>query len=829
MNLSFNKLMPHLAAIVVFLVLSMAYFSPQLQGKKVQQGDVMQYLGMSQEVREFKEQTGETSLWTNSMFGGMPTYQINTVSAGNMLKQVEKIGRLGIKPPIGQFFLIMVCFYVLMIVMGVNPWLGLIASVAFAFSTNNMTLYEAGHETKLRTITYFPLVVAGMLLAFRKQSYIWGGLLFAFGLGLNIMSNHVQMTYYLFLTLIFYGIARLVLAIKDKTYEHFLKATAALVVGGLLALGSASSNLWITYEYSKDTMRGEPILAKEAGEEVESSSETEGLDWDYAMEWSNSTLDVFASFIPGVAGGGTQELVDASSATYKDLTRKGYRVPNPLPAPLYWGDLIFTSGPMYFGAIVLFLFLIGAVLVKGPVKWWLLIGTLFTILLSMGRNFELLNRFMFEYVPLFNKFRTPNSVLSVTSFLMPLLGALGVNEIIKGKVDAREAMRALYIAAGICGAMALFFLILGPSFFSFTHPNDAEPFSQSALIADRKALMQDDSLRALILFALAAGLVWAYIKEKINQPILLAGLAALTLFDLWTVDRRYLDADSFVRNSEYQASFQPSPADEQILQDPDPYYRVYDLTGNPFTSTTASYFHKSLGGYHAAKLQRYQDIIDRHLIKGNQAVVDMLNTKYVIITGQDKQPQAQMNPGALGNAWFVGDVRIVDSANEEIDALNNFDPARQAIVNREFEDYVSGLNSDTTGTIELTEYKPNHLTFQSTANSESLVVFSDIWYGPDKGWQAYVDGQPVDHIRVNYLLRGMKIPAGQHKIEFDFDPGTFKVGKLLSTIFSLLILLGLLGYAYYYFRNQPDNPEAEDEGSRKKKKVKGTRSKGKKK
>ncbi|GJM36037.1 MAG: membrane protein [Saprospiraceae bacterium] len=802
MNLSFKKILPHLVALATFMILSMAYFSPQLDGKKVQQGDVMQYLGMSQEVREYKEKTGETSLWTNAMFGGMPTYQINTVSAGNMLKKVEAIGRLGIKPPIGQFFLMMACFYVLMLVLGVNPWLGLIASVAFAFTTNNMTLYEAGHETKLRTITYFPLVAAGMLLAFRKK-YLAGGLLFAFGLGLNIMSNHVQMTYYLFLTLLFFGFAQLFVAIKRKELEHFLKATAALVVGGVLALGSAASNLWITYEYSKDTMRGQPILEVQKGDEIQSSSETKGLDWDYAMEWSNNWVDVFASFIPGVAGGGSQEPVDATSATYRDLTSKGYRVPTPLPAPLYWGDLRFTSGPMYFGALILLLFLMGAILVKGPIKWWLVLGTAFTILVSMGRNMEILNGFLFEYVPLFNKFRTPNSVLSITSFLMPLLGALGLSKILQGKVDKKQALQALYIAGGICGAIALFFLVIGPSTLSFTNASDGPPFDANALIADRKALMQSDAFRALVLFALGTGLIWAYLQDKLKQPILLGGLAVLILFDLWTVDRRYLDADSFVRNTEYQSAFSPSPVDQQILQDSDPNYRVYDITGNPFISASTSYFHKSIGGYHAAKLQRYQDIIDRHLIRGNQAVLDMLNAKYIIIKGQDDKPQAQINQGALGNAWFVSQITLVDSANEEIDALTNFTPEEEAIVHQEFQDYVGTLNPDGSGTIQLTDYKPNHLTYQSNTDDEGFAVFSEIWYGPNKGWQAYIDGQPVDHIRADYVLRAMKIPAGQHKIEFIFDPQTFKKGTMVSTIFSLMILLGLIGYAVFYFRKNP--------------------------
>lgn len=811
MNAIIRRAIPHLAAVAVFLLACAFYFSPQLQGKVPEQGDIIQYRGMSQEAREFYEKTGERTLWTNAMFGGMPTYQINTVSEGNNLKLLDRIGTLGIEPPIGRFFIAMLSFYILMAVLGVNPWLGAIGALAFGLTTNNLILYEAGHETKLKAIAYLPLATAGMLLTFRKR-YLAGGILFALGLGLDIMANHVQMTYYFFLTLLIFAVAQLIFEIRKGEYLHLAKAVGVLLVGGLLAVGAAASNLWITYEYSKDTMRGEPILEKQG--EAASSSETDGLDWDYAMQWSNASIDLFASFIPGVAGGGSQEPVGAKSAVVQDLRRKGARIPDDFAAPLYWGGLPFTSGPIYFGAVMCFLFFIGLTLVKGPVKWWLGLGALLTLLLSMGKNLEWFNRIFFDYFPLYNKFRTPNSILSVTAFLVPALGVLALHKVVNGKVSKAEALRSLYIAGGIAGAICLFFALLGPSMFGFANPGDARyqqaGYDLGAIMADRKALMRSDAWRTLFLALLSGGLIWAYLNEKLKLPLLLAGLGVLTLFDQWTVGRRYLDNSFFVDPAQYQANFQPRPADEQILQDKDPNYRVFDATESTFTSTRASYFHKSLGGYHAAKLQRYQDLIDRHLSKGNQQVFDMLNTRYFIVNGQDGNPAVRRNGAALGNAWFIDTFRIVATANEEIDALQDFNAGREAVVHQEFNSYIEGFRPVKSGSISLTDYKPNHLTYQSESDSEQFAVFSEIWYGPGKGWQAYIDGQPAEHIRVNYLLRGMRVPAGSHTIEFRFDPQSFKRGKLASQIFSSIILLGFLGFVgykgYQLYQNPPEEP-----------------------
>lgn len=799
MNAFTKKVLPHIAALLIFLLAAAIYFMPQLQGKKILQSDIVQYSGMSREIKDFKKQTGETTLWTNSMFAGMPTYQIDRVTAGNNLSFVSKVYRLWINPPIGRFLGAMISFYILMLVLGSNFWVSLFGAIGFGFSINNLLLFEAGHMTKLVVISYLPLIASGVVLAFRRQ-FLMGAALFALGMGFALYGNHPQMLYYFFLTLIILGIAQLNKDIKEGNLNPFLKSVLFLFVAGVIGLGSASSNLLTTYEYSKDTMRGKPILEIADNGQPKSSSETDGLDWEYAMQWSNGTLDCFASFIPGLVGGGSQEPVDASSASFKSLRNQGYNVREPFAAPLYWGKLPFTSGPAYLGAAIMLLFFMGMVLIKGPIKWWLVLGTFLTFLLSMGKNLEVFNELFFNYVPLFNKFRTPNSVLSITSLLVPILAFITVDHIIKEKSTKKEILTSLYFALGITGAICLYFLLLGSSSYDFAHPSDAgrAPFDPAALVKDRQALMQSDSLRTLIIVLLSGGLIWAFVQGKIKQLILIAGLGVIVLFDLWTVGKRYLNEADFVKKSKYEANFEPRPADTQILKDTDPNYRVYDASESTFQSTKASFFHKSIGGYHAAKLQRFQDLIDHHITQGNQKVLDMLNTKYFILPAQEQgaPARAQQNPGALGNAWFVSSIIMVPNANAEIDSLKDFNPAEVAFVHQEFANYIGGLNPQKNGSITLSEYRPNQLTYRSTTNSEQFAVFSEIWYGPDKGWTATIDGAPAEFIRTNYALRGMKVPAGDHTIVFRFDPKSYEIGKIVSFIFSSLIVLVLIYVGY---------------------------------
>ncbi len=819
MRPNFQSLLPHISAIGTFILAACFYFSPQFSGQVITQSDIIGYRGMSQELRAYKAATGEEALWTNSMFGGMPSYQINTVSSGNLIKKLEKVIRAFIKPPAGQFIAAMICFYLLMVLLGVNPWLSIAGAIAFGFATNNLILYEAGHETKLRTISYLPLVASGMLLAFRKR-YLLGGILFGIGLGLDLAANHVQMTYYFFMTVIIWGVAELIINIRNQTLPHFGKAAGALIIGGLLALGSAASNLWITYEYAQDTMRGAPILKKEASATggPSSSSEVEGLEFNYAMNWSNGGLDLAASLIPGVVGGGSIEPVSGNSPLGRTLTRFTNRPqPETIDAPLYWGSLPSTSGPIYFGAVMILFFIVGLFLVEGPVKWWLGLGVLLTLLLSMGINLEGFNRFFFDYFPLYNKFRTPNSVLSVTALLVPALAILSLHEIFNGDHPKEKIIRSLAIGTGIISAIALFFAFMGPGMFDFTNPNDARAFGQgqpeiiSALVKSlqetRIEHMRSDSLRTLFLVLLSAAVVYFYVQDKLKAPLAFAALTLLTGYDLLGVGTRYLNKDDFQRRQSVEQFFAPRPVDQQILADPDPYYRVYDATVPIQGSAQPAYHHKSIGGYHAAKLQRFQDLIDRHLTQGNQAAYDMLNTKYFIIPGQGEEPTVQRNPNANGNAWLVDSIVIVPNANVEIDALSNIPLNTAAAVHQEFEDYVTTLSPSGAGTIQLTEYRPNKLTYQASVDQEELAVFSEVWYGPDKGWQAYIDGEPAEHIRVNYILRALKIPAGQHEIVFEFAPRKYYIGKNVSLASSALLILALLAFIGWTIKNQMEEEE----------------------
>lgn len=808
-----SKFLPHIIAIAVFLVVSVAFFAPQLQGKVIRQSDIVQNQGMANEHRTLQKELGEPILWTNAMFGGMPTYQITTVQAGNLLRYVNKAFHLGFRDPIGLFLTSMICFYILMMSLNVNPWIGIVGSVAFGLTTNNFVLYEAGHLTKIQTIAFIPLIAAGVINTF-NQKYILGGLLFALGVGLNIFSNHVQMSYYFFLTLLIFGVAQLIIDAQKGNLPEFGKAVGVLLIAGIIGIGSSASNLLTTYEYSQSTMRGAPILeAENAGATargVSSSSETEGLAWDYAMQWSNGTLDLFSTFIPRVVGSSSGEMLGSDSETYKDLRGKGIQLDGELPVRLYWGDLPFTSGSPYFGAIIVFLFILGLFYVKGAVKWWLGLGVLLTLLLSMGKNFEGLNELLFNYFPLFNKFRTPNSVLSVTAALVPILSMLAL-VVAHREVDKTKLIRPLYISAAIAGGIALFFAFFGTSIFDFSSAGDVSltqaGYNLEAVKADRAATMRSDALRSLALVLMAAALLWMYLNSKLKFVWLVAGIGIMTTIDLWQIDKRYISTEDFVTRTTYDNAFQPRAVDQQIMQaEPNRgTYRVMDVTINPYESASTSYFHNTVGGYHPAKLQRIQDVIDRHLSQNfNQEVLDMFNTKYFIGQGQDGTPQVQLNPSALGNAWFIDTIQFVSNANAEINALNDFRAATTAIINEEFKAEIGNLNPNGQGEITFVaeQYRPDRLIYNTNSSSEQLAIFSEVWYGPNKGWNAYIDGEKVPYLRANYLLRALKVPAGEHQVEFIFEPSSYYTGKVISLICSALILLSLLGYLFYFLPKQ---------------------------
>jgi len=814
----FKKALPHIVAILTFLVVNIAYFNAQLSGKIAQSSDIVSYQGMVEEANTYNKLSGDKTLWTNSMFGGMPGYTIQAPKGGNQIGILEKIEQLGFARPIGYFNALMLGFYLLMVVLGVNPWLAIVGAVGFGLSTNNLVLYDAGHMTKLRAIYHMALVILGTILAFRKQ-YLLGGVLFAVGMALSLYSAHPQMTYYLGICMLIYVLIEAVDFIKNKEIGELLKIGGVLTTALVIAILSSATYIWITYDYGKDSMRGEPILAATAGSSG-SSSEVDGLDWQYAMQWSNGVMDLAAMLVPGAIGGSSSEKISTTSAIAQDMRKKGAQVP---AANLYWGALPFTSGPAYMGAIFCFLFLIGAMTVKKSIRWWLIGATFLTILLSMGKNFSGLNHFIYDTVPLYNKFRAPSSILSLTALFIPILGILGLSEILSGKLDKAKAMNVLKIAAGVTGGLALFFGLVGPSVFDFTSAVDGRlqqgGWSVDAIIADRKALMRGDGIRSFALIAASAGLIWAFLTNKIKEVILIGGLGALLLFDMWGIGKRYLDHDAFVSPTNYANNYQVRPVDQQIFANEGinyatpsldnvrkrGNYRVLDMSISTFESAATSYFHNTIGGYSPAKLQRIADLIDRHFTKGTQGAFDMLNAKYFITRDQ----KLQQNPGALGNAWFVESIRKVATPNEEIDALSSITPATEAIVlDSEFNNYIGSFDPSKNGTIALTDYKPNQLSYTTNSNSEQLAVFSEVWYGPNKGWKTYIDGQPVDHIRANYILRAMRVPAGQHKIEFKFEPDDYYTGATISLIASSLILLVLIGFigftAYNYFQKIKD-------------------------
>ena len=801
MKIDFKKIVPHIAALLVFVAVTLMYFSPQLEGKVLRQGDIIANKGMAKETRDHYEKTGEVTLWTNSIFGGMPTYQISSPQKNNYVKKAGQLLRLGFGSPAGVFLMGMLCFYICLLVLGISPWVSLVCAASFALGTVNMINYEAGHNTKVATIMAAGPILAGMVLVMRKR-YITGAAVFAFFLAVALGSNHVQMIFYLGMFCSIYMIIKLIAAIKEGDLPSYGKGVAVLVVGALLALGTFSSKLLVTNDYAKSTMRGKPILEQPQGAPTTSSG-TDGLEWSYAMQYSHNILDVIAAAIPLAAGGSSAEMVSKDSNFAKVVRSR-----KDTPAPLYFGGLPPTAGVFYLGVVLLFLFFIGAVVVRGPMKWWLVGAVVLSFLMSMGRYASFVNWPLFEYLPYFNKFRAPNSVMAVTALLVPLLAALGLHRVVSAD-DKQALIKPVLMVAAVFGGFLLAYGLLGPMFISFDGPSDGQyaqyPGMVEALVDDRISMLRSSSFRSLGFLLAATAAIYFYLKGNINNLIAIAIIGVLSVVDLAGVSSRYLSKDDFISARQYKSAFAPRPVDTQILTDKDPHYRVHDLTVNTWNSAAGAYFHKMVGGYNAAKLQRIQDVIDQYLSTGAQNVFNMLNTKYFIVAGPDQKPTVQRNTAAMGNAWYVSAIQTVSNANAEIDGLAGLDPRAKAIVHQEYNSYIEGLQPSVDGGITLTEYSPNKMTYRATGSGEHMAVFSEVWYGPNKGWQAYIDGAPVDHIRVNYLLRGLRVPAGNHEIVFEFDPALYRTGELISLIASLLIFL-LAGLAIWkYFTDNKAN------------------------
>ena len=775
-----KKIGPHLMVLLLFMSISFVYFSPLLEGKMLDMHDIKQWQGMSKEVVDFHEKTGENALWTNSMFSGMPAYQIATWSDANLIQYVVKVITLGMPRPASLLFLYLLGFYILLLSLKVDYRLAAVGAIAFAFSSYFFIIIQAGHMTKAHAIAYVPMVVAAVLYTYRGKMLL-GGVLTALTVALEIYANHLQITYYLALMLLIIGLVQFVKDLKAKNLVDFAKRTGVLLVAALLASGTAFTNLATTMEYGKDSTRGKSELTTNL------DNKTTGLDKDYATQWSYGIAETFTLLIPNFHGGASQGELTTESETYQAIKSTPNAKQLIKQLPLYWGDQPGVGGPTYAGAIVIFLFVLGLFFVKSEMRIWLVMATIMSIMLAWGKNFMGLTELFLDYFPGYNKFRAVSMILVIAEFTIPLLGFVALNKFLSSDKLENEKEKTLKLAFYIVGGITLLFALIPSLFFDFVGGQDASleknGWPIDALQSDRAGLLSADAWRSFIFIVLTFVTLWLFLKNQLQSKYVIFIVGVLVLADMWTVNKRYLNNDNFASKRKVEKPYQTSQADQQILNDKDPNFRVFNKSVSTFNDASTSYFHKSIGGYHGAKLKRYQELIENHIAKGNMAVLNMLNTKYFI----SQQGQVQQNPGAMGNAWFVNNVNIVANADAEIAALNGFNPDSTAIVDVRFSEQIIDNSDNSNTAITLEEYKPNFLKYTSSSTKDGIAIFSEIYY--DKGWNAYIDGKLKPHFRANYVLRGMQIPAGNHLVEFKFEPSTYKTGEIVALVSSAILLL----------------------------------------
>ena len=829
-----KKFLPDLIAILAFIVISFIYFFPAITEDRILfQHDTVAGAGAGQEAKEYYERTGEPPRWSTELFGGMPTYQMSpSYDSTEPLTFVQKVYHLFLPNYVWLTFIMMLGFYILLRAFGIPAWLAGLGGIIWGFSSYFFILIAAGHIWKFITLAYIPPTIAGIVLAYRKK-YLLGGIITALFMAMQILSNHVQMTYYFLFVILFMVGAFFEDAWRKKELPQFFKATGVLIVAGLIGVSINLSNLYHTYEYSKETMRGKSELKYEGAAAKQTSS---GLNRDYITQWSYGIGETFSLLVPNVKGGASVPLSRSEKAMEKA---------NPMYSSLYsqltqyFGDQPMTSGPVYVGAFVLMLFILGCFIVKGPMKWALLGATIFSILLSWGKNFMGLTDFFIDYIPMYNKFRAVSSILVIAEFTIPLLAILTLKEILTKPELLKEKLKYIYISFGLTGGLALLFAIAPRLFFPTYIPGNEMAALQNALPADqlspiianleemRVHLFTSDAWRSFFIVTIGTLLLLAYNAKKLKATWTVAAIALLCLGDMWSVNKRYLYDEQFIPKSEQTATFRKTQTDELILQDPSLDYRVLNFAGNTFEENNTSYWHKSVGGYHAAKLRRYQEMIDHHIAKEMQAayqevataggqmdsvnaakfpVLNMLNTKYFIFpAGQQGQTVPIENPYTFGNAWFIDKIQYVNNANEEIDAIGQVDLQQTAIVDSKFKEALKGVNEgykDSLSTIRLTSYEPNQLVYETSSPQDGIVVFSEIYY---PGWTATIDGKPADIARADYILRAMNVPAGKHTIEMRFDPQSLHITEGIAYGAMALLLVGVIILIWIYRKKYSEN------------------------
>ncbi|MFC2104847.1 YfhO family protein [Bacteroidota bacterium] len=820
----FKKVIPHLAILLGFLVISVLYFSPILEGKKLPQMDNIHAKGMAQELVEFeKNNPGESSLWTNSMFGGLPSYQIKGDKPQNVFTYLLRFIRFKLSyTTIAIVFNYLIGFYILLLCFKVDKWISAIGALGFAFAAFNIIIISVGHITQAYAIAYMAPIIGGVYLVFRKK-YIIGGIITLFFVGVQIATTHIQISYYTALLIAVMVIAELLYSLKNKEYSHLIKAAVVLLFCVILAVLPETKKLWTTYEYSKYSTRGGSVL------ESADKGDEKGLEKDYALAWSYEKMETFNLLIPNLYGGASGPL-NKNTKTYDNLVKNGVQPQTAesivRSTSAYWGNQPNTSGPVYFGAIIVFLFVLGIFIVNQRYRWWILVGTVLSILLAWGHNLQFFTDLFFEYIPLYNKFRTVSMILVIANLTVVLMAFLSLKEIYQGNVSKEKFKKSILYSLEIVGGVLLIFILFGGSIFNFEANSDMNLISQlqannwpanlintyrEGVQEDRLIMLRSDAFRSFIFVLLAAGITYLFYNKKLKANYFIGALGLLILIDLWGVDKRYLNNDDFITSREEKKQFALTKADEQILKDTGYNNRVLNLTRDPFTDAYTPYYHQSIGGYHGAKLRRYQDLIERHLgpsiqniarvlnssgdisqvemFLANQNALNMLNTKYIILSNDF----VLTNKSAFGNAWFANEPIFLSTNNEIIKDVGAVNLREFVLIHDESKGLVEGnYSKDTIGAnkIVLKSYKPNHLVYDVKAQKSGIAVFSEIYY--PKGWNAYINGEKTKYFRANYILRAMVIPEGSHVVEFKFEPRSHRVGKRISLISSIIAALLLL-------------------------------------
>jgi hypothetical protein len=805
-NDKIKPLLPHLIAVLIFVVVSFVYFYPVLEGKVLKANDSTVSKINSKEIQDFRDKFGREPLWTNSIFSGMPAYLISTKYPGNLVKYADTLLRI-FKMPVSVLFLSMLGFYIMLLIFGLDPWLAMTGALAYGLSSFFFQILGAGHNTQAIALAYMAPMIGGIYYTYRHDA-LKGALFTAFVVALEIQANHPQITYYAMICLFIFGIVEFVYSWKNNSVVKFLKTTALLIVPFIIAIGVNFASLYTTYEYGKYSIRGKSDLTGE------NTNVTSGLNKDYITNWSYGVDETFNLLIPNYKGGSSRSF-DRTSETFKALSQNNNQS-HFNEFQKYWGPQPGTDGPHYAGSIVIFLFVLGLILIKGPEKWWLIATTILSVMLAWGKYFMPFSNLFINYFPGYNKFRAVTMTLVIAEFCIPLLGFLALRDIFNGTISRKEIIRGLKIAVGITGGFILLVIIIPGIAGSFLGQGEGElpVWLRTALISDRKDLLRNDSVRSLVFILLSSGVILGFIYEKLRKGYAILIIALLIVFDLWTVDKRYLNADRFERPSTIQKSFTPTLADAFILRDPSQ-HRVLNLS-NPFNDNSpTSYFHKSIGGYHGAKMERYQELIDSCIypelslflgaagkaksVEDLQRIFDsipqpslnMLNTKYIIYNAA---APPLINPNALGNAWFAEKPLITENANREISLMHSFNPAKEAIIINTFKNQItkSSFTVQENDKIELISYQPDELHYKYSAHEEKLVVFSEIYY--PAGWKCYVDGNESQYFRTDWVLRGMVVPAGDHEIKFAFKPASYYAGNKISLASSILLILLFAGY-----------------------------------